>query len=66
MTALLNKLNILTRISSANLIKNNVAISSKLYSTQHTLNVREQIEKTRKQALEAGGKKRIDKQHAKV
>ncbi|KAI0221084.1 Propionyl-CoA carboxylase beta chain, mitochondrial [Lamellibrachia satsuma] len=36
-----------------------------MYSSQLTLTVRRKIEETRKRALEAGGQKRIDKQHEK-
>ena len=41
-------------------------ISKRLYSSELTLAVRKRIEDTRQQALDGGGQKRIDKQHAKV
>ncbi len=41
-------------------------ISKRVYSSELTLAVRKKIEDTRNQALNSGGKKRIDKQHARV
>ena len=41
-------------------------ISKRLYSSELTLAVRKRIEDTRQEALDGGGQKRIDKQHAKV
>ena len=41
-------------------------VSVRLYSSQLTLTVRKKIEDARRRAQEAGGKKRIDKQHEKV
>lgn len=41
-------------------------VSVRLYSSQLTLTVRKKIEDRRQRAQEAGGKKRIDKQHEKV
>ncbi|KAK2182978.1 hypothetical protein NP493_329g02011 [Ridgeia piscesae] len=40
-------------------------VSVRLYSSQLTLTVRKKIEDARRRAQEAGGKKRIDKQHEK-
>lgn len=41
-------------------------VSVRLCSSNLTLTVRKRIDDTRRQVQEAGGKKRIDKQHEKV
>ena len=51
-----------------NLVRScNASVTVKRWQTsQHTLAVRKKIEDTRDRAYEAGGQKRIDKQHKKV
>ena len=66
MAGILNKCNLISRFATQRLFQINTRTSAILYSTDHTSTVRKQIENTRKRALEAGGKKRVDKQHEKV
>lgn len=66
MAGLLRNVGIFARnaVRSQRMFEN--VVSNRMYSSQLTLTVRRKIEETRKRALEAGGQKRIDKQHEKV
>ena len=66
MSGLFTKYSYFSRLAFKNLRLSNSAFGNRYYSTEHTLAVRDKIDETRKRALEAGGKSRVEKQHAKV